>query len=161
MAYIGNPHQRFPAYHIAGTNGKGSVSHFVSNILCENGNYKVGLYTSPHLSHVNERIRVNGICIPDEELEHLLKAIRQKSNEWASSELSIEKDTPPLTYFELMTAVALCYFAEQRIDVAVVDATAFVQETARTAPMTRRCVRPLHHSYQLKPLPFAINFAST
>ena len=63
MAALGNPERKFPASHGAGTNGKGSVSHFLASILQEAG-YKVGLYTSPHLVDFRERIRINGEMIP-------------------------------------------------------------------------------------------------
>ncbi len=64
---LGNPQNKFKSIHIAGTNGKGSVSHFLASILQENG-YKVGLYTSPHLKDFRERIKINGKEIPSEKV---------------------------------------------------------------------------------------------
>ena len=63
-AHFGHPHRKFKAIHVGGTNGKGSVSHTLASILQHSG-YKVGLYTSPHLIDFRERIRVNGIMIPE------------------------------------------------------------------------------------------------
>ena len=67
MEALGHPERRFKSIHVAGTNGKGSVSHFMASILQEAG-YKVGLYTSPHLVDFRERIRINGEMIPEEEV---------------------------------------------------------------------------------------------
>ena len=65
--YLGNPHKKFRSVHVAGTNGKGSVSHMVASVLQEAG-YKTGLYTSPHLKDYRERIKINGAMIPEEEV---------------------------------------------------------------------------------------------
>src|SRR5450759_2257231 len=65
--YFGNPHNKFKTIHIAGTNGKGSVSHMIASVLQEAG-YKTGLYTSPHLKDFRERIKVNGVMIPEYEV---------------------------------------------------------------------------------------------
>ena len=64
LDYLGNPHQDFLSIHIAGTNGKGSTAHMINSVLME-ANYKVGLYTSPHLKDFTERIRINGIAIEE------------------------------------------------------------------------------------------------
>ena len=119
IRYIGNPCQYYPSCHIAGTNGKGSVTKIMESILTEGG-YKTGAFTSPHLVHVNERITINGVSISDEDLESLLIEISEKAKEWVTEEYD-ESDLVPLTYFELITAVALVYFARQRIDIAVVE----------------------------------------
>src|SRR5664279_1869842 len=65
--YFGNPHRSYPSIHVAGTNGKGSVSHMIASVLQESG-YRTGLYTSPHLKDFRERIKVNGEMIPEEEV---------------------------------------------------------------------------------------------
>lgn len=106
--HFGHPHRSFRSIHIAGTNGKGSCSHTLAAILQEAG-YKVGLYTSPHLIDFRERIRVNGQPVPEEYV------IRFVEDERAFFE--------PLhpSFFELTTAMAFRYFAEEKVDVAVVE----------------------------------------
>lgn len=106
--HFGHPHRSFRSIHIAGTNGKGSCSHTLAAILQEAG-YKVGLYTSPHLIDFRERIRVNGQPVPE------AYVIRFVEDERAFFE--------PLhpSFFELTTAMAFRYFAEEKVDVAVVE----------------------------------------
>lgn len=106
--HFNHPHQRYQTIHIAGTNGKGSCSHTLAAILQEAG-YKVGLYTSPHLVDFRERIRVNGTCIPEE------RVVRFVEEERAFFE--------PLhpSFFEITTALAFLYFAEQKVDIAVIE----------------------------------------
>ena len=106
--HFGHPHRLFPSIHIAGTNGKGSCSHTIAAILQAAG-YKVGLYTSPHLRDFRERIRINGTPIAE---QYVVDFVAQ------------EKDFfEPLhpSFFELTTAMAFKYFAEQKIDVAVIE----------------------------------------
>ena len=69
MAHVGNPHEKLRAIHVAGTNGKGSTSHLIAAVLQAAG-YKVGLYTSPHLISLTERIRINGVPISEHEVAH-------------------------------------------------------------------------------------------
>lgn len=106
--HFGHPHRKFRTIHVGGTNGKGSVSHSLAAILQQAG-YRVGLYTSPHLIDFRERIRVNGEMIPEEEV------IRFVEEERAFFE--------PLhpSFFELATALAFRYFADQEVDVAVIE----------------------------------------
>lgn len=106
--HFNHPHQQYQTIHIAGTNGKGSCSHTLAAILQEAG-YKVGLYTSPHLVDFRERIRVNGACIPEE------RVVRFVEEERAFFE--------PLhpSFFEITTALAFLYFAEQKVDIAVIE----------------------------------------
>ena len=106
--HFNHPHQQYQTIHIAGTNGKGSCSHTLAAILQEAG-YKVGLYTSPHLVDFRERIRVNGTCIPEE------RVVRFVEEERAFFE--------PLhpSFFEITTALAFLYFAEQKVDIAVIE----------------------------------------
>ena len=107
---MGNPHMRMPHIHVAGTNGKGSVCAMIESVLRAAG-YKTGLYTSPHLVRFNERIRVAGRCISDEELAALCVEIeRQEKN------LSRQP-----TFFEFTTAMAFEYFDRRQIEVSVLE----------------------------------------
>lgn len=113
---LGNPQLRFPAVHIAGTNGKGSVAAFTAGILHQAG-YRTGLYTSPHLVQVEERIQIGGRRISCRQLARLLSHVAETE----SILLQVGNLDRRLTYFELMTACAFLHFAEQTIDVAVVE----------------------------------------
>lgn len=106
--HFGHPHQRYHTIHVAGTNGKGSCSHTLAAILQEAG-YKVGLYTSPHLVDFRERIRVNGIPIPE---EYVIRFVEK--------ERSFFEPLHP-SFFELTTAMAFRYFANAQVDVAVIE----------------------------------------
>lgn len=103
-----NPHRSFRSIHIAGTNGKGSCSHTLAAILQESG-YKVGLYTSPHLIDFRERIRVNGKPIPE---EYVIRFVAEERSFFESLHPS---------FFEVTTAMAFRYFADEEVDVAVVE----------------------------------------
>ena len=108
MHHLGNPERRFRSIHVAGTNGKGSVSHMLASILMQAG-YKVGLYTSPHLVDFRERIRINGAMIPQEEVTRFVE---------------LHKDymqSLQLSFFEMTVGLAFDYFAAQQVDVAVVE----------------------------------------
>lgn len=107
----GNPHKSFPCIHIAGTNGKGTTSWVLSGILSAAG-YKTGLYTSPHLLKVNERIRINNIPVADAAFITILDTIE---------EIIRSEGIESLTYFDILTAAAFIYFSEQGIDAAVVE----------------------------------------
>ena len=111
-AHYGHPHKNFKTIHIAGTNGKGSVSHSLASILQEAG-YKVGLYTSPHLIDFRERIRVNGIPVSEEYVIRFVEDFKHLNS----------KRIHPLSpsFFELTTALAFKYFAEEQIDIAVIE----------------------------------------
>ncbi len=106
--HFGHPHRSYKTVHIAGTNGKGSCSHTIAAIL-QSAGYKVGLYTSPHLMDFRERIRVNGECISEE------RVIR-----FVEEERSFFEPLQP-SFFELTTALALKYFEEQCVDIAVIE----------------------------------------
>ena len=106
--HFGHPHRKFKTIHIAGTNGKGSCSHTLAAILQEEG-YKVGLYTSPHLVDFRERIRINGKCISEEYVIDFVEKHRAYF------------ETLHPSFFELTTAMAFKYFAEQKVDVAVIE----------------------------------------
>ncbi|MBS4066179.1 MAG: bifunctional folylpolyglutamate synthase/dihydrofolate synthase [Chitinophagaceae bacterium] len=105
---LGNPHQKFKSIHIAGTNGKGSVSHMLAAIL-QTAGYKTGLYTSPHLHDFRERIKVNGEMVSEAFVIDFTKNIQPQ----------IEAIEP--SFFEITVAMAFDYFAQQQVDVAVIE----------------------------------------
>lgn len=107
-AHFGHPHRRYRTIHVAGTNGKGSCSHTIAAVLQAAG-YKVGLYTSPHLVDFRERIRVNGVMIPEDYVV-----------DFVANERNFFEPLHP-SFFELATAMAFKYFADQKVDVAVVE----------------------------------------
>jgi dihydrofolate synthase / folylpolyglutamate synthase len=106
--YFDNPHKRYRTIHVAGTNGKGSVSHMVASVLQEAG-YKTGLYTSPHLVDFRERIKINGTMIPESEVVSFVE-----------KHMEIIKKLEP-SFFEMTVAMAYNYFAESNVDIAVIE----------------------------------------
>ena len=108
MAALGNPERKFKSIHVAGTNGKGSVSHFLASILQEAG-YTVGLYTSPHLVDFRERIRINGEMISQEAVIDFVESHRQMFSDLG------------LSFFEMTVGLAFDYFAREKVDIAVVE----------------------------------------
>lgn len=108
MAHLGNPHERLRAVHVAGTNGKGSTSHLIAAALQAQG-YKVGLFTSPHLVDFRERIRISGEMIPEETVVQFVAEHRAFLDELRPS------------FFETTMALAFWYFAQQQVDIAVVE----------------------------------------
>ena len=111
LSALGDPQRTFPAIHVAGTNGKGSTAAMLAALLASQG-YRVGLYTSPHLVDFSERIQVNGHAIPSAWLSELTECVRTA----AGSHLA---EAP--TFFEATTVVAFAYFAEMRVEHAVVE----------------------------------------
>jgi dihydrofolate synthase/folylpolyglutamate synthase len=109
---IGNPHREIQAIHIGGTNGKGSTAAMMGSILQKEG-YRVGLYTSPHLSRFTERIKVNGKEIEEEEVAALTG--------WMRKEIEAAGITPPFTFFDFTTAMALHHFKEKLVDLAILE----------------------------------------
>jgi dihydrofolate synthase/folylpolyglutamate synthase len=105
---IGNPHEELQVVHVAGTNGKGSTAAFLSSIATEGG-YKVGLFTSPHLIRFTERMRINGVEIPEAAVVRLADRI-------------IKAAPPESTFFEIVTAMAFLYFAEEGVELAIMEA---------------------------------------
>jgi dihydrofolate synthase/folylpolyglutamate synthase len=103
---LGNPERSFKAIHVAGTNGKGSVCAMLSSILTESG-YRTGIYTSPHLVDVRERIMVDGKMISGKDMGRLGKAVIRTGIR--------------LTYFEFLTVISFLYFREREVDFAVVE----------------------------------------
>ena len=108
MAALGNPERKFRSIHVAGTNGKGSVSHFLASILQEAG-YKVGLYTSPHLVDFRERIRINGDMIPQNAVVDFVEGHRGMF------------ESLKLSFFEMTVGLAFDYFAKEKVDIAVIE----------------------------------------
>jgi dihydrofolate synthase/folylpolyglutamate synthase len=107
-AALGNPEQKFRSIHVAGTNGKGSTSHLLASVLQEAG-YKTGLFTSPHLKDFRERIRINGKLVPARFVSRF-----------------VECNTPLIealepSFFEMNVALAFAYFAQEKVDIAVVE----------------------------------------
>lgn len=109
LSELGNPQERIPVLHVAGTNGKGSVAAITASILQAAG-IRVGLYTSPHLLDFPERIQVQGLCIPEDRVVDLFNAIQ-----------ALPSFSVPPTFFEVATAMAFRYFAEERVDIAVLE----------------------------------------
>ena len=107
LSRLGNPQNSYKTILIAGTNGKGSTAAMIASILCSAG-YKVGLYTSPHLVDVRERIVINGKKIPLKEFNRTIADVKDKKEQ-------------PVTYFEFLTAVAFVYFQRQKVDIAVLE----------------------------------------
>jgi dihydrofolate synthase/folylpolyglutamate synthase len=107
---LGNPQRQVPILHVAGSNGKGSVCAYLSSILTQAG-YRVGRYTSPHLVDWTERISLNEQAIAPTELHHYLLQVLA----------AIRPDQPSPTQFEVITAVAWLYFAQQPVDIAVIE----------------------------------------
>ncbi len=109
---MGNPQEQLKIVHIAGSKGKGSTCAMLESMLRASG-YTVGLYSSPHLVDLRERIKVNGEMIGQTDLTHILKTVADKTKRWRVS------DRP--SFFEIMTAAAAVYFAEQAVDIAVLE----------------------------------------
>ncbi|MDR1021755.1 MAG: bifunctional folylpolyglutamate synthase/dihydrofolate synthase [Prevotellaceae bacterium] len=106
--YFGHPHRRFTSIHVAGTNGKGSTSHMLAAAL-QSAGYKVGLYTSPHLNDFRERIKVNGAEIPAQRVASFVEKRRA----------AVERIHP--SFFELTMMMAFDFFAQEKVEVAVVE----------------------------------------
>jgi dihydrofolate synthase/folylpolyglutamate synthase len=111
-----HPERKFPAVLIAGTNGKGSTAATLASILQSSG-YKTGLYTSPHLVRINERIRINGDAINDADFALIHDVVDR-----TAERLVMENELPwHPSFFEMLTAIAFEYFARERIDIAVLE----------------------------------------
>jgi dihydrofolate synthase/folylpolyglutamate synthase len=105
---LGNPEKKFRSIHIAGTNGKGSTSHFIASVL-QSAGLKVGLYTSPHLKDFRERIKINGEMIPEQNVVDFVDKYKA----------AFEKIQP--SFFEMTVGLAFDYFASQNVDIAVIE----------------------------------------
>ena len=107
---LGNPQDQFRSVHVAGTKGKGSTCAMIASMLQATG-YKTGLYTSPHLIDIRERIQINGEMISQADFARLVRLI----------EPIVARMKPTPTYFDVLTAIAFKYFAEQKVEIAVVE----------------------------------------
>lgn len=111
---LGHPERKFPSVHVAGTNGKGSTTNYIKNILVSAG-YKTGIYTSPYVVRFNERIGINDDDITDE-------AIVMYANRLKALWDEIERETgESVTFFEILTLMAFLYFADQLVEIAVIE----------------------------------------
>jgi dihydrofolate synthase/folylpolyglutamate synthase len=106
--HLRNPENQCKFVHVAGTNGKGSTSHMLASILQEAG-YKVGLYTSPHLKDFRERITINGKMIPK---KFVTEFVKNNTSFFEENKLS---------FFEMTVGLALVYFEEEKVDIAVIE----------------------------------------
>jgi len=113
LSLLGDPHTKINTVHIAGTKGKGSTATMLARMLEANG-YTVGLYTSPHLVHLHERIAINGRMISDAEMLAMMNRL------YAPVEKLTKEGSPP-TFFEIMTALAFAFFESQHIDIGVIE----------------------------------------
>ena len=104
---LGNPEEEVQVVHVAGTNGKGSTAAFLSSIVAAGG-YRVGLFTSPHLISFTERIRINGSEITEDAVVRLAERV-------------IKAAPPETTFFEMVTAMACLYFAEEGVRLAIME----------------------------------------
>lgn len=110
---LGDPQKNYKVIHVGGTNGKGSVCRFLQSIITLSG-YKVGVYTSPHLQHISERMVVNNQRIKEDELASLINKVKPVVDDM------LENDNVP-TFFEIVTALAFQYFSDKEVDFAVVE----------------------------------------
>lgn len=115
LAELGNPEKNLPCIHVAGSNGKGSVCAMLESILRSAG-LRTALYTSPHLIRFNERIRIDGKCIPDEALAALLPEVLA-----AGRRIAKKPDGRAATFFEIVTALAFKYFHTMSPDIAIIE----------------------------------------
>lgn len=108
LKHLGNPHRDYPVIHVAGTNGKGSVSHILASVL-QSAGYRTGLFTSPHLHEFRERMRVDGELIPEREVAAFVAENAAKMKELE------------LSYFEMTAAMAFDWFSRANVEVAVIE----------------------------------------
>lgn len=115
-AALGGPHKSFPSILIAGTNGKGSTAATLASILGAAG-YRTGLYTSPHLTRVNERVQIDGEQISDDDFARLYFKVDSTAEDLVASARLPHHPS----FFETLTALAFCYYAERKIDIAILE----------------------------------------
>ncbi len=116
LTAIGSPHRQYPVIHVAGTKGKGSTAVILASILRASG-LRVGLYTSPHLVTIRERMRVDGRMVSKDEFASLMLALKR-----APEEVRLSQNIAFRTVFEHLTAMALLHFQRKSVDIAVVEA---------------------------------------
>ncbi len=112
---LGNPQNSYPVIHVAGTNGKGSVCAMLASMYQANG-YKVGLFTSPHLIELGERIQINGEIMPMTDIERFIRCIQPIAADMESKKAGMHP-----TFFEVMTAVAFSRFKEECVDLVILE----------------------------------------
>jgi dihydrofolate synthase/folylpolyglutamate synthase len=112
LSLLGNPHQKVHTVHIGGTKGKGSTATMLARML-EANNYSVGLYTSPHVVHLHERIAVNAEMVSESEMRDLINRVHAPVEKMSK--------TDPPTFFEIMTALAFMYFVDKGVDIAIIE----------------------------------------
>src|SRR4030042_2191477 len=112
LSLVGKPHKKIATAHRAGTKGKGSTATMLARMLEANG-YNVGLYTSPHVVDLHERIAINGKNITDSELLGLINRV------YAPVEKMVKDNKP--TFFEIFTAMSFMYFIDKKVDIAVIE----------------------------------------
>ncbi|HSR87770.1 MAG TPA: folylpolyglutamate synthase/dihydrofolate synthase family protein [Pontiella sp.] len=112
---LDNPHHRLAVIHVAGTNGKGSVCALLESVLRMSG-FKTGLYTSPHLVDFSERFRISGEAIPEARLDEYIRKMEKSADA-----LEASTGLRGATFFEISTAIAFQYFADEGVDIAVVE----------------------------------------
>ncbi|MHC4758329.1 MAG: bifunctional folylpolyglutamate synthase/dihydrofolate synthase, partial [Planctomycetota bacterium] len=112
LTLVGNPHKKITTVHIAGTKGKGSTATMIARMLEANG-YKVGLYTSPHVVSMHERITINSAMVSEDDLMGLINRV------YAPVEKLSKTNSP--TFFEIFTAIAFMYFIDNEVDIAIVE----------------------------------------
>jgi dihydrofolate synthase/folylpolyglutamate synthase len=133
---LGNPQERFPAIHVAGTNGKGSTCAIAAS--CLSTRYHVGLYTSPHLIRPNERIQVDGVEIDDATFGRRIAEV-----------VAVLGEQHDLTYFEFGTVVAFWHFAQERVEIAVLETGLGGRLDATTACVPKvTCITPIDFDHQ-------------
>lgn len=131
---LGNPHEKYLKVQVAGTNGKGSVCAFLDSI-CRQAEIKTGLYTSPHLVSITERIKIGGVDINEDEFARLATLVREKAERLlADGELTYRP-----TFFEQMTAIALVAFAEAHLELAILETGLGGRLDATTAANAEIC----------------------
>lgn len=116
LAGMDDPHTRYKKVQVAGTNGKGSVCAFLDSI-CRSADIRTGLYTSPHLISITERIRIDGVDISEDEFARLASVVREKSESLSADGLLTYRPT----FFEQVTAIALIAFAEAKVELAILE----------------------------------------
>ena len=113
MSLLGNPQEDYPIIHVTGTNGKGSTIAMLSSLFVHHGQ-RVGAFVSPHLIDYTDRFLVNGNVMPEEEFEIVGKFVQQ-------AEATLIDEYEPLSFFEIMTAMALVYFSRKKVEVALLE----------------------------------------
>lgn len=123
LSFLGDPQDRFPSVLIAGTNGKGSVAAFCESVLRTRG-YRTGLYTSPHLVRIQERMRIGEREVRPEDLARLAVTVKEAVGQLLAGTIRngrrLKLERHP-TYFEMVTAMAFLYFAEKEVEIAILE----------------------------------------